>query len=58
MNILVIGDIFGKKGRAMLRTYLPELRKKYSPDFVIVNSENICHGEGPKMKHIAFLEDL
>lgn len=58
MKILVIGDIFGKLGRKIVETELPQLKKQYEPDFIIANSENICHGKGPQMKHIRFLEDL
>ena len=58
MKLLVIGDIFGKLGRRMVQEHLPALREQYEPDFIIANSENICHGKGPQMKHITFLQDL
>lgn len=58
MKILVIGDIFGRLGRSMVKKHLPELREKYEPDFIIANSENICHGKGPKYRHILFLQEL
>lgn len=46
MKILFLGDIVGKKGREAIRDFLPELNKKYSPDFVIANGENAAHGKG------------
>ncbi len=46
MKILFFGDIFGRVGREALKLVLPELRKKYEADFVIVNGENAAHGKG------------
>ncbi len=52
MKILVFGDIYGRKGRELLETYLPELHKQHAPDFVIANSENLTNGKGPTVKHL------
>lgn len=46
MKILFVGDIVGKIGRRMLKTYLPNYVKKYGVDFVIANGENATHGKG------------
>jgi metallophosphoesterase (TIGR00282 family) len=46
MNILFIGDIYGRPGRMALKKALPALREKYAPDFVIVNCENSAGGKG------------
>ena len=46
MNILFIGDIFGKTGRKMIATYLPKIVEKYSVECVIANGENTSHGKG------------
>lgn len=46
MRILFIGDVVGLIGRAMLTEYLPQLKKKYSPNMTIVNGENAAHGRG------------
>lgn len=46
MRILFIGDVVGSIGRAMLTEYLPQLKKKYSPNMTIVNGENAAHGRG------------
>lgn len=58
MKILVIGDVFGRKGRQLLAQYLPELREKHAPDFIIANSENSTNGRGPTLAHIHELLDL
>ncbi len=46
MNILCIGDIVGKPGRAALEGLLPDLKKEFAVDFVIVNAENAAGGAG------------
>lgn len=46
INILFIGDIVGQPGMDMLKTWLPLLQKKYSPDVTIVNGENASDGKG------------
>jgi len=46
MNILFIGDVVGSPGRKAVTTLLPELRKEYALDFVIVNAENAAGGSG------------
>ena len=46
MNILCIGDIVGKPGRAAVRGLLQDLKKEYKVDFVIANAENAAGGSG------------
>ncbi len=46
INVLFIGDIVGRLGRAATKTLLPELRKEFSPDVVIANGENSASGYG------------
>lgn len=46
MNILFIGDIFGKPGRAAIRKLLPKLRQELEVDLVIANCENAAGGKG------------
>lgn len=46
MRLLIIGDVVGSSGRAVLNANLPELRRKLKTDFVIVNGENAAHGFG------------
>jgi metallophosphoesterase (TIGR00282 family) len=52
MTILFFGDIIGKIGRQAIKKILPELKKKYEPDLVIANAENIAHGLGVTEKTI------
>jgi len=46
LGILIIGDIIGHPGRRALRKFLPRLREKYSPDFIVANAENAAGGVG------------
>lgn len=51
MNILFIGDVFGKVGRDLIDEYLPKIKKEYAIDFVIANGENVTHGRGLSEDH-------
>jgi hypothetical protein len=46
VNILFIGDIFGKAGRKVVADYLPDLVQTRSADLVIANGENAAAGFG------------
>jgi len=46
LNILYIGDIFGKPGRRTIKGLLPELKKEYNIDVTIANGENLAGGLG------------
>jgi len=45
-RILFVGDIVGGIGKRTLIALLPELRERYSLDFVVVNGENAAGGLG------------
>lgn len=51
MRIAFIGDIVGRPGREMLKTYLMKIREEYEIDFVIANYENASHGFGLTLKN-------
>jgi metallophosphoesterase (TIGR00282 family) len=46
MNLLFIGDVFGRPGRQILKNKLPELKHRYQADVCIVNAENASGGSG------------
>ena len=46
MNVLAIGDVIGRPGRAALQKVLPGLREQYKIDLVIANAENVAGGLG------------
>ncbi len=46
MRLLFIGDVVGRSGRSILTSRLPDLRRRWKLDFVIVNGENAAGGFG------------
>jgi metallophosphoesterase (TIGR00282 family) len=59
-TILFVGDVVGGIGRRTLFDLLPELRKRYTPTFVVVNGENSAGGLGitPKIADEMFAADI
>ncbi|MBU0668234.1 YmdB family metallophosphoesterase [Patescibacteria group bacterium] len=56
MNILFIGDIFGRPGRNAVTALLPKLKAEFSIDFVVANAENMRHGKGVTIANIAEMQ--
>ena len=46
MKILFFGDVMGSIGRKAIQKTLPSLKKKYKPDLIVINAENLAHGKG------------
>jgi hypothetical protein len=46
VKILFIGDIYGKPGRRVAASLVPQIREKEGIDFVIANGENVAGGFG------------
>lgn len=46
MRLLFVGDIVGRSGRDILLDRLPQLRRDWQLDFVVVNGENAAGGFG------------
>lgn len=46
ISFLAFGDVFGRTGRQALKKVLPELKRQYNPNLVIMNGENLAHGRG------------
>ena len=46
MRLLMIGDVVGSPGRAILKRELPRLRREFHLDAVVVNAENCAAGSG------------
>jgi len=55
VKVLYCGDIVGRSGRDAVIEYVPELRKRLSLDFVVVNGENAASGFGITEKICASL---
>lgn len=50
MKFLFIGDTVGKTGRRAVSALLPKLKNELNVDFVILNGENLAHGNGINQK--------
>ena len=46
LNILFLGDVVGRGGRTAVRALVPELKREFNCQFVIVNAENCANGSG------------
>ena len=46
MRFIFIGDVVGKGGRETVKQLVPDLRREYNAQFVIVNGENSAGGNG------------
>lgn len=46
MNLMFIGDVVGKGGREAVCKLVPELRREFNCQFVVVNAENAAAGSG------------
>lgn len=46
MRVIIIGDIVGKPGRAILTASLARLREQHEAEFVVANVENAAAGAG------------
>lgn len=46
MNILMLGDVYGRPGRRILQDHVPRLRAERRLDFVVANVENAADGFG------------
>lgn len=57
MKILFLGDVMGRAGRAAVTALLPQLRRDWSLDFVVVNGENATAGMGLSGDHAKLLLD-
>lgn len=57
IKILFFGDVVGSIGRQGIKNILPAWRKKYKPDLVIANIENLAHGSGLTQKTVTDIEE-
>ena len=46
MNLIFLGDVVGKGGRNAVKQLVPELRREFNAQFVVVNGENSAAGNG------------
>ncbi len=58
MNILILGDVYGRPGRKILKDQLAHLIAAHQIDFTIVNGENASGGNGLSTKNAKELLSL
>jgi 2',3'-cyclic-nucleotide 2'-phosphodiesterase len=58
LKLLFVGDVVGKPGLEMVRTYLPSFVEKHKPDVIVVNAENVADGKGVTHKEASVLFEL
>lgn len=57
MRLLFLGDVMGRAGRHAVAEALPDLRRSWKLDFVVVNGENASGGMGLTGAHAKLLLD-
>lgn len=57
MRLLFLGDVMGRSGRMAISEKLPNLRKNWRLDFVVVNGENATGGMGLSAAHAKIILD-
>ena len=57
MKLLFLGDVMGRSGRTAVSARLPELRRDWALDFIVVNGENATSGAGLSPEHAKALFD-
>ncbi len=57
MNILCIGDIFGRPGRNAVKKVLKKYREQHGIHLVIANAENMHHGKGVREENLKEMQE-
>lgn len=52
LKLIYLGDIMGSPGRQVVAKLLPKLKKKFKPDLVLAQAENVTHGKGMLPHHM------
>lgn len=58
LKIVILWDIYWRNWRNLVKKFTNELKKTYSPDFMIANSENMTSWRAPSTKHILEMKEL
>jgi len=45
-KVLYFGDVYGRPGRDALKAAIRKISLSHAPDFIVVNGENMSHGNG------------
>ncbi|MCS7075267.1 MAG: TIGR00282 family metallophosphoesterase [Bacteroidia bacterium] len=58
ITVLFIGDIVGEPGMEILSISLPILKRRFNPDFIIANGENMHEGRGYNFQQVQKLYEI
>lgn len=58
IRVVFIGEIVGKSGVFALKSALPEIRSRYSPDFIIASADSATGGAGLGVQHAVYLSKM
>ncbi|MCS7028151.1 MAG: TIGR00282 family metallophosphoesterase [Bacteroidia bacterium] len=58
ITVLFIGDIVGEPGIEILSISLPILKRRFNPDFIIANGENMHEGRGYNFQQVQKLYEM
>ncbi len=58
LSVVYIGEITGKTGVFTLKHSLSEIRRRYSPDFIIASADSVTGGAGLGVQHAVYLRKL
>ncbi|EKE28474.1 MAG: hypothetical protein ACD_3C00054G0014 [uncultured bacterium (gcode 4)] len=58
LKFVILWDVFWRNWRRLVKKYIGELKEKYSPDFMIANSENMTSWRWPVLKHIQEMQEM
>lgn len=56
MKLLFIGDTFGKAGRRVVSSFLPNIKKQHEIDLVVMNAENLAGGMATNERSLLEME--
>jgi len=57
-KIVFLGEIVGKTGVFTIRSTMPELHKRFAPDFIVANANSATGGAGLGVQHAVYLRKL
>ncbi|MCX8014333.1 MAG: YmdB family metallophosphoesterase, partial [Rectinema sp.] len=57
-TIVFLGEIVGKTGVFTVKSTLPDIRSRFSPDFIIANADSATGGAGLGIQHAVYLKKL
>ena len=58
IKIIFFGDVVGSLGRTAIKEMAPIWQKKYAPDLMIANIENLAHGKGLTLRTLRDISEI